>query len=95
MFIQVPVTTEVIEKNADLHPTGKAENNQIIIELDTRKRDYHKLFNLKPKVEIHWINDRTFDVQELSGFAWSIVYRITTGMATITKSLDNASVSPR
>jgi len=78
MFIQVPVTTEVIEKNADLHPTGKAENNQIIIEIDTRKRDYHKLFNLKRKVEIHWINDRTFDVQELSGFAWSIVYRITT-----------------
>ena len=78
MFIQVPVTTEVIEKNADLHPTGKAENNQIVIELDTRKRDYHKLFNLKRKVEIHWINERTFDVQELSGFAWSIVYRITT-----------------
>ncbi|MGH8608137.1 MAG: hypothetical protein ACREX9_12165, partial [Gammaproteobacteria bacterium] len=78
MFIQVPVTTEVIEKNADLHPTGKAENNQIIIELDTRKRDYHKLFNLKRNVEIHWINERTFDVQELSGFSWAIVYRITT-----------------
>ena len=78
MFIQVPVTTEVIERNADLHPTGKAENNQIVIELDTRKRDYHKLFNLKRKVEIHWLNERTFNVQELSGFAWSIVYRITT-----------------
>lgn len=78
MFIQVPVTTEVIEKNADLHPTGKAENNQIIIELDTRKRDYHKLFHLKRNVEIHWINERTFDVQELSGFPWAIVYRITT-----------------
>jgi hypothetical protein len=65
-------------KNADLHPTGKAENNQIIIELDMRKRDYHKLFHLKRNVEIHWINERTFDVQELSGFPWAIVYRITT-----------------
>lgn len=78
MFIQLPVTTEVLEKNADLRPQGKAEDNKIIIEFDTRQRDYHKLFNLKRRVEIHWINERTFDVQELSGFAWPIIYRITT-----------------
>ncbi|MGH9878822.1 MAG: transposase, partial [Nitrososphaerales archaeon] len=78
MFIQVPVTTEVIEKNADLQPGGKVEENRIIIEFDMRQRDYHKLFNLKPQVEINWINERTFDVQELSGFSWPIVYRITT-----------------
>ena len=59
MFVQVPVTTEVIEKNADLQPNGKFEENQIIIELDTRKRDYHKLFNLKRNVKIKWINERT------------------------------------
>lgn len=78
MFIQLPVTTEVLDKNADLRPSGKAEDNKIIIEFDTRKRDYHKLFNLKRRVKIDWINQRTFEVQELSGFAWPIIYRITT-----------------
>jgi hypothetical protein len=51
---------------------------KIIIEFDTRKRDYHKLFKLKRGVEIRWINERTFEVQELSGFSWPIIYRITT-----------------
>jgi hypothetical protein len=78
MFIQVPVTTEVIEKNADLQPSGTYEDNRIIIEFDTRERDYHQLFKLKPDVEIAWINETTFDVQELSGFHLPIVYRITT-----------------
>lgn len=78
MFVQVPVTTEVIEKNADLQPNGKVEENQIIIEFDTRRRDYHKLFNLKRNVKIKWINQRTYEVQELSAFSWPIVYRITT-----------------
>ena len=44
MIIQLPVTTEVLEKNADLHPSGKAEENKIIIEFDTRNRDYRKMF---------------------------------------------------
>src|SRR6266542_3590823 len=78
MFIQVPVTTEVIEKNEALHPNGRAEDKRLIIEFDTRKRNYHKLFNLKRKVKISWTDERTFDVQELSGLAWPIVYRVTT-----------------
>jgi hypothetical protein len=78
MIIQVPVTTEVLDKNEDLCPSGKAEANKIIIEFDTRKRDYHKMFKLKRRVKIHWINQRSFEVQELSGFAWPIIYRITT-----------------
>jgi hypothetical protein len=78
MIIQLPVTTEVLEKNAGLRPSGKAEDNKIIIEFDTRKRDYHKMFKLKRGVKIHWINERAFEAQELSGFAWPIIYRITT-----------------
>lgn len=78
LIIQVPITTEVIEKNADLQPSGKVEDNRIIIELDTRKRDFHKQFDLKRKVKISWTKERTFDVQELSGFSWPIVYRVTT-----------------
>ena len=78
MIIQLPVTTEVLEKNADLDPSGKAEDNQIIIEFDTRQRDYRHMFKLKRGAKIAWINERTFEVQELSGFAWPIIYRITT-----------------
>lgn len=36
----------------DLQPSGKVEENRIVIEFDTRKGDYHKLFNLKRSVEI-------------------------------------------
>jgi hypothetical protein len=78
MLIQLPVTTEVLEKNADLDPCGKAEDNKIIIELDPSERDYHQLFHLSRRVEIHWINERCFEVPELSGFAWPIIYRVTT-----------------
>jgi hypothetical protein len=87
--IQLPLATEVLNKNADLHPGGKAEGNKIIIEFDTRKRDYNKMFKLKRGVKIHWLNERTFEAQELSGFAWPIIYRITTadgyGIAQIRK----------
>jgi hypothetical protein len=78
MIIQLPVTTEVLEPKADLQPSGKAEDGKIIIEFDTRKGDYRKLFKLKRSLKMAWINERTFEVQELSGFAWPIIYRITT-----------------
>ncbi|MCI0561269.1 MAG: hypothetical protein MN733_22515, partial [Nitrososphaera sp.] len=78
MIIQLPVETEVLEKVGDLKPRGKAENKQIIIEFDTRQRDYHKILGIPRRAKIGWSNQRTFDVQELSGFAWPIIYRITT-----------------
>ena len=78
MLIQLPVTTEVLEKVGDLKPRGKAENQQLLIEFDTRERDYHQLFGLPRRTKIGWSNERTFDVQELSGFAWPLIYRITT-----------------
>ena len=78
MLVQIPVTTEVLEKNADLRPSGKVEDHRIVIALDTRRRDYHQLFHLKRNVQIAWTNELTFEVQELSAFAWPILYRITT-----------------
>ena len=66
------------EKNADLLPSGKVEDHRIVIALDTRQRDYHKLFHLKRNVQIAWTNELTFEVQELSAFSWPIIYRITT-----------------
>jgi hypothetical protein len=60
MFIQVTVTTEVIEKNGDLRPSGMAEDKRLIIEFDIRKRNYHKLLNLKRKVKISWTGREHF-----------------------------------
>jgi hypothetical protein len=78
MLVQIPVTTEVIDKNADLKLTSKVDDQKIIIEMDTRKRDYRTHLNLPRGVKIGWINERTFEVQELSAFAWPIIYRVTT-----------------
>jgi hypothetical protein len=78
MYIQIPVKTEVMEKNEDIGTNGKFENGKIVIEMDTRKRDYQKILGVPRGEPIEWINERTFEVQELSSFAWPIVYRITT-----------------
>jgi len=47
MITQLPAPTAALEKNDDLCPSGKAEDNKIIIEFHTRNRDCHKIF--KPK----------------------------------------------
>ena len=78
MQVNLPISTEVLEKNDDLKPVGQFEENKIVITLDTRKRDYKTLLHLPRRTRIEWINERTFEVQELSSFAWPIVYRITT-----------------
>ena len=78
MYIQIPVKTEVMERNEDIGTNGKFENGKIVIEMDTRKRDYKKVVGVPRGEPIEWINERTFEVQELSSFAWPIVYRITT-----------------
>jgi hypothetical protein len=69
MIIQVSVTTEVLNQNEDLQPSGKAENQRLIIEIDTRKRNYQRVLGLKRKTKIGWIDDRCFEVKELSAFA--------------------------
>ena len=78
MYIQIPVKTEVMERNEDIGTNGKFEDGKIVIEMDTRKRDYKKIMAVPRGEPIEWINERTFEVQELSSFAWPIVYRITT-----------------
>ena len=62
MIIQLPVTTEFLEKIDDLNPSRRAENNQIHIEFDTRKRDYRQVLGLPRKTKIGLSNERTFDV---------------------------------
>lgn len=78
MYIQIPVKTEVIARNEDICTQGKFEEGKIVIEMDTRQRDYKALRTIPRGTSIQWVNVRTFEVQELSSFAWPIVYRVTT-----------------
>lgn len=67
MYIQIPVKTEVIEKNEDICTNGKVANGKIVIGIDTRRRGYKKILNVPRGKQIQWINERTFDVQVLHG----------------------------
>jgi hypothetical protein len=78
MYIQIPVKTEVVARNEDICTQGKFEEGKIVIEMDTRQRDYKALRAIPRGASIQWVNVRTFEVQELSSFAWPIVYRVTT-----------------
>src|SRR5262245_623019 len=78
MFIQAPVTTEVIEKTEDLGPSGRADEKRLILEFDPRNRASHQPLRLKRKVKISWLDERTFEVQARSGLPWPIVDRVTT-----------------
>ena len=94
MYIQIPVKTEVIAKNEDICTQGRFEDGKIVIAMDARKRDYKKLWNVPRGECIRWINERTFEVQELSSFAWPIVYRITTADGYYQNNGERVYVTP-
>jgi hypothetical protein len=94
MYIQIPVKTEVIAKNEDICTQGKFEDGKVVIEMDTRRRDYKKLWNVPRGECIRWINERTFEVQELSSFAWPIVYRIITADGYYQNNGERVYVTP-
>src|SRR5438477_6239814 len=78
MYIQIPVKTEVIEKNEDICVKGELIEGKIVIEMDVQSRDYKKLLGLGRGEQVQWINERRFDVEEVSCFSWPIIYRVTT-----------------
>jgi hypothetical protein len=55
MYIQIPVKTEVIEKNGDICTNGKVENGKVVIGIDTRRRDYKKILNVPRGKQIQWM----------------------------------------
>ena len=77
--ILVPVSTEVIEGNPDCIIGGEYKDGALEINIDARKQDHHQQIGLPQNTEIHWGKEYTVSVQELSGLAWPIRYKVTTG----------------
>jgi len=76
LYVTIPVSTEVIERNPDCKISGAYENGVVMITIDTRHQNHHKRLGLGRKKKLHWSQEHCFEVQELSGLAWPIRYRV-------------------
>ena len=73
--IDVHFDSAVIDANMDIFVKSYIEDETTIIEFDTRKRNYKKLFGIKSRIK--WGKEEyVIDVKELSTFYCPIVYRI-------------------
>ena len=78
LHVTVPISTAVIEANPDCALSGAYENGRLVITIDTRVQHVHQRLGLSTKTKLHWGKEHAFDVQELSGLAWPIRYRLLT-----------------
>lgn len=78
MHVSVPVSTEVINANADCRISGAYVDFALVITIDTRGQNVHQRLGLGTKTKLHWGAEHEFLVQEMSGLAWPIRYRIRT-----------------
>ena len=78
LYVTIPVSTEVIERNPDCRISGAYENGVVMITIDTRHQNHHERLGLGRKNKLHWSREHCFEVQELSGLAWPIRYRVLT-----------------
>jgi len=78
VHVTVPVSTEVINGNPDCRISGGYEDGVLMITIDTRKQNVHQRLGLSTKTNLVWGRDNEFVVQELSGLAWPIRYRLRT-----------------
>jgi len=78
LYVNVPISTEVIESNPDCQIKGLYEKDKLVIEIDTRYQNHHQRLGIGTKVPLHWGKESSFDVQELSALMWPICYRVIT-----------------
>jgi hypothetical protein len=78
VYVRVPVSTEVIEVNADCQIGGAYEEGKLMITIDTRDQNHHQRLGLGTKTELHWGKEQSYEAQELSALAWPIRYRVLT-----------------
>lgn len=76
--VLVPVSTEVINGNPDCRISGAYEDGVLMITIDTRKQNVHRRLGLSTKTKLVWGRENEFVVQELSGLAWPLRYRLHT-----------------
>jgi hypothetical protein len=95
MNIQMPVKTEVVEKNQDICIDGKFTDGKIIIEMDTRERAYEEILELPRGTQIRWMNARMFEVHEIPCYEWPIIYRITTADGYYQEDMKRVHFTPK
>lgn len=78
LYVTVPLSTEVIEQNADCKIRGAYEHGRLVITIDTRHQNHHQRLGLGHKTKLYWGTEHEYEVQELSGVAWPIRYRVLT-----------------
>ena len=72
--VTIPISTEVIENNPDCKIEGHYEKGRVVITVDTRYQNHHHRLGLSTHTKLHWGDESTYEVQELSGFSWPIRY---------------------
>ncbi|MEW6732340.1 MAG: hypothetical protein AB1489_13515 [Acidobacteriota bacterium] len=76
VYVNVPISTEVIESNPDCKISGAYENGRLVITIDTSEENHHQRLGISTKTKLNWYRDNSYEVQELSALAWPIRYRV-------------------
>jgi len=76
LYVNVPISTEVIKSLCQIK--GFYENQQLVIEIDTRDQNHHQRLEIGTKIPLFWGKESSFEVQEISALMWPIRYRIIT-----------------
>ena len=72
--VAIPISTEVIENNPDCKIEGRSEKGRVVITVDTRHQNHYQRLGLSTHTKLHWGDESTYEVQELSGFSGPIRY---------------------
>jgi len=78
LYVNVPISTEVIESNPDCKIRGFYEKKKLVIEINTRDQNHHQRLGIGTKIPLYWGKKYSFEVQELSALMWPICYRVLT-----------------
>ena len=78
LYVTIPISTEVIEQNADCKIGGVYEHGRLVVTIDTRHQNHHQRLGLGKKTKLYWGQEHSYEVQALSGLAWPIRYRVLT-----------------
>src|SRR5919197_1311678 len=74
--ITVPITTAVIEANADCKMSGRYEDGALVITTDTQHQNHHQRLGIPKRTPLYWGKTDEYEVQELSALSWPIRYRV-------------------
>ena len=73
LFVTVPISTEVIESNADCALSGAYENGVLVITIDTPGQNVHQRLGLGIKTRLHWGADEQIGrLRAFLGGVWNI-----------------------